>query len=48
MIKLKDLLTETKLTESTIKISTMKDVAFAGRDRLALYGKKGKVGCLSK
>ena len=44
MIKLKDLLTKTKLTESTVKISTMKDVAFAGRDRLALYGKKGKVG----
>ena len=32
------------MAENTIKISTMKDVAFAGRDRLALYGKKGKVG----
>ena len=39
MIKLKNLLNET-----TVRISTMKDVSFAGRDRLALYGKKGKVG----
>ena len=32
------------MAESTVRISTMKDVSFAGRDRLALYGKKGKVG----
>ena len=38
------LVKEGKLSESTIRISTMKDVAFAGKDRLALYGKKGKVG----
>ena len=32
------------MSENTVRISTMKDVSFAGRDRLALYGKKGKVG----
>ena len=32
------------MAESTVRISTMKDVSFAGRDRLALFGKKGRVG----
>jgi len=35
---------EDKLKETTVRISTMKDVSFAGRDRLALLGKKGRVG----
>ena len=30
--------------ETTVRISTMKDVSFAGRDRLQLVGKKGKLG----
>ena len=30
--------------ETTVRISTMKDVSFAGRDRLQLLGKKGKLG----
>ena len=33
-----------KMNETTVRISSMKDVSFAGRDRLALLGKKGKVG----
>ena len=33
-----------KMNETTVRISTMKDVSFAGRDRLQLLGKKGKIG----
>ena len=33
-----------ELDETTVRISTMKDVSFAGRDRLQLVGKKGKLG----
>ena len=33
-----------ELNETTVRISTMKDVSFAGRDRLQLVGKKGKLG----
>jgi len=33
-----------KMNETTVRISTMKDVSFAGRDRLQLVGKKGKLG----
>ena len=33
-----------KMNETTVRISTMKDVSFAGRDRLQLVGKKGKIG----
>ena len=33
-----------ELDETTVRISTMKDVSFAGRDRLQLLGKKGKLG----
>ena len=32
------------VVENTVRISTMKDVSFAGRDRLQLVGKKGKLG----
>ena len=32
------------MAENTVRLSTMKDVSFAGRDRLALLGKKGRVG----
>ena len=35
---------EEDLEETTVRISTMKDVSFAGRDRLQLVGKKGKIG----
>jgi len=42
--KKKIMVKEGKLTEKTIRISTMKDVSFAGRDRLQLVGKKGKLG----
>ena len=35
---------EEDLEETTVRISTMKDVSFAGRDRLQLVGKKGKLG----
>jgi len=33
-----------ELDETTVRISSMKDVSFAGRDRLQLLGKKGKLG----
>ena len=33
-----------KINETTVRISKMKDVSFAGRDRLQLVGKKGKLG----
>ena len=33
-----------ELDETTVRISPMKDVSFAGRDRLQLLGKKGKLG----
>ena len=33
-----------KMNETTVRISSMKDVSFAGRDRLQLLGKKGKIG----
>ena len=33
-----------ELDETTVRISKMKDVSFAGRDRLQLLGKKGKLG----
>ena len=33
-----------KMNETTVRISSMKDVSFAGRDRLQLLGKKGKLG----
>ena len=33
-----------KMNETTVRISSMKDVSFAGRDRLQLVGKKGKLG----
>ena len=33
-----------KMNETTVRISPMKDVSFAGRDRLQLLGKKGKLG----
>ena len=33
-----------ELNETTVRISPMKDVSFAGRDRLQLLGKKGKLG----
>ena len=35
---------EEDLEETTVRISSMKDVSFAGRDRLQLVGKKGKLG----
>lgn len=35
---------EEDLEETTVRISSMKDVSFAGRDRLQLLGKKGKLG----
>ena len=43
MIKLKDLLTEGKLSESTVRINTHTDADFHSQG-MALIGKKAKIG----